>query len=371
MFNRIFQRFLNYLVVSIVTMGLVASTSIAASASGTFQKTGSMNVARISHTATLLSNGEVLVAGGGTSSLGYLASAELYDSSSSSWTLTGTMTTARQGHQAVLLRSGEVLVAGGVNASGTLASAELYDPSKRVWTPTGSMKTARSNFSLTLLSDGEVLAVQGTSAELYDPSRGTWTKTSDPTSSVGGANAGLLLDGRVLAIGESINTPSELYDPSTGKWSATGGTGTTMLNPITPRLPSGEIFVTGSFASGSASFSTAALYDPSSGQFTQENPPCSCRAFNGALLQTGQVLVVGGFITVRARPYNKTETINSAELWDPSTQAWTSTGNLNTSRGAESITILMNGQALVAGGDTFDIQSGRLVVTATAELYLP
>lgn len=371
MFSRSFQRFLNYLLVSVVTMGIVASTAMAAFASGTFQKTGSMNVARISHTATLLSNGEVLVAGGGTSNFGYLASAELYNPSSGSWTLTGTMTTARQGHQAVLLRSGEVLVAGGVNASGTLASAELYDPSKGVWTPTGSMKTARSGFSLTLLSDGEVLAVQGTSAELYDPSRGAWTNTGDPTSTVGGPNAGLLLDGRVLAIGESINTPSELYDPFTGKWSATGGTGTTMLNPITPRLPSGDIFVTGSFASGSASFSTAALYDPSSGQFTQENPPCSCRAFNGALLQTGQVLVAGGFITVRARPYNKTETINSAELWNPSTQAWTSTGNLNTSRGAESITILTNGQALVAGGDTFDTHSGQLVVTATAELYTP
>jgi hypothetical protein len=281
------------------------------------------------------------------------------------------MTTARQGHQAVLLPSGEVLVAGGVNASGTLASAELYDPSSGVWTTTGSMHTARSNFSLTLLPDGEVLAVQGTSAELYKPSTGRWAKTGGPTSIVGGSNAALLLDGRVLAIGESLNTPSELYDPSTGKWSATGFTGNTMLNPITPRLQSGEVFVLGSFQSGNASFSTAALYDPSSGQFIQENPPCSCRGFNAALLQTGQVLVAGGFITVIANPYPKTETTNSAKLWDPLTQAWTSTGNLNTSRGAESMTILTNGQALVAGGSTFDTQSGQLVVTATAELYTP
>ena len=153
--------------------GFVAITAMPALATGTFQKTGSMNVARISHTATLLLNGDVLVAGGDNSSLGdgYLASAEFYNPSTGSWTLTGTMTTARQRHQAVLLPSGEVLVAGGENASGTLASAELYNPSTGTWTPTGSMNTARSGFSLTLLANGQVLAVQGTSAELYNPGR--------------------------------------------------------------------------------------------------------------------------------------------------------------------------------------------------------
>ena len=181
----------------------------------------------------------------------------------------------------------------------------------------------------------------------------------------------LLLDGRVLAIEQSNSTPSELYDPSTGTWSATGNTGAFMPNPITLRLSSGEVFVTGSFASGAASYSTAALYDPSTGQFTPENGPCSCRGFNGALLQTGEVLVAGGFITVRASPYNKTESINSAELWDPSTQTWTSTGNLNTSRGAESLTVLSNGQALVAGGETIDKHTGQAEVIAGAELYKP
>jgi len=354
--------------------GLVNITVMPAWGSGTFQRTGSMNVARISHTATLLSNGEVLVAGGDSSSLGgnYLSSAELYNPSTGRWTLTGSMATPRQSHQAVLLQNGQVLVAGGGNASGTLASAELYDPSTGIWTPTGSMITARAGFSLTLLTDGEVLAVQGTSAELYNPATGTWSPTGSPTSSVGGPNAALLLDGQVLAIGESINTPSELYDPSTGTWSATGSTGTTMLNPITPRLQSGEVFATSGFATGgTASYSTAALYDPSTGQFTQENGPCSCRGFNGALLQTGKVLVAGGFITVHALPYNKTESINSAELWDPSTQAWTSTGNLNTSRGVGSMTVLANGQALLTGGETVDKHTGQAEVLADTELYKP
>ena len=353
--------------------GLVATSVAPAFSSGTFAKTGSMNVARISHTATLLANGEVLVAGGDNSSFqgSPLASAEIFNASTGAWTLTGSMTTARENHQAVLLQSGEVLVAGGSNLSGTLASAELFNPTTGTWTATGSMHTARSFFSLTLLPDGEVLAVQGTSAELFNPATGTWTVTGSPTSAVGGQNAALLLDGQVLAIGESINTPSELYNPSTGMWSATGSTGTTIINPITPLLPSGEVFVTGSFRSGKRAFSTAALYDPSTGQFTLETGPCSCTGFNGAVLQTGEVLAAGGTIVVPHSPYPLSETIKSAELWDPSTQAWTSTGNLNGSRSGESMTVLQNGEALVAGGSQATKPSSNFVILASAELFKP
>jgi len=351
--------------------GLVAMTAMPALASGTFQKTGSTNVARITHTATLLSNGEVLVAGGDNSSLGgnCPSSAELFNPSTGAWTLTGCMTTARGNHQAVLLPSGEVLVAGGGSASDPLASAELYNPSTGTWTPTGSMNTARSGFSLTLLANGEVLAVQGTSAELYNPATGTWTVTGSPTSPVGGKNAALLLNGQVLAIGESFNTLSQLYDPSTGTWSATGSAGITTLNVITPRLSSGEVLVTSGFISGNRAESAAALYDPSTGQFTYLNGPCRCAAFNGALLKTGEVLVAGGTIVVPGNPYPSYQTIKSAELWDPSTQAWTTTGNLNGSRSGQSMTVLQNGEVLVAGGSQSTKNSG--VILATAELYKP
>jgi hypothetical protein len=330
-----------------------------------------MNVARESHTATLLSNGQVLVAGGENSATSFLSSAELYNSATGTWMLTGSMNVPRVSHQAVLLQNGQVLVAGGVNANGTLASAELYNPSTATWTATGSMITARFGFSLTLLSDGEVLAAQGTSAELYNPATGTWSATGSLTSSIGGPNTALLQNGEVLAIGESINTPSELYNPSTGTWSATGSTGTTSINPIAALLPNGEVFVTSGFASGRVSYSTAALYDPSTGQFTLESGPCSCRAFNGALLQTGKVLAAGGAITVPGNPYPSTQTINSAELWDLSTQAWTSTGNLHDSRSGESITVLQNGQALVAGGSQHTKNQSGFVILASAELYTP
>ena len=151
-----------------------------------------MDGARDAHTATLLSDGTVLVAGGGgpvipgghTSSFDLLASAELFDPSTGSWTATGSMNEARYVHTATLLRNGTVLVIGA-----TTGSAELYDPSTRTWTVTGSMTEARDIAGATLLPDGTVLVAGGysssgplglgmlASAELYDPSSGTWTAT--------------------------------------------------------------------------------------------------------------------------------------------------------------------------------------------------
>ncbi len=353
-------------------VGLVATaaTPASASGSGTFQKTGSMNVARVHHSATLLANGEVLVAGGTNSVSGGspLASAELYNPATGAWTLTGNMTVPREGPQAVLLQNGQVLVAGGSNDS----SAELYNPSTGAWTATGSMINAGVG-SLTLLPNGQVLAVLGTSAELYDPATGTWSATGSPTSSVEG-NAPLLQDGEVLALGSSANTPSELYNPSTGAWNATGSAPDSFLTPVTPLLLNGEVFATGSFATGgTVSDSFADLYDPSTGQFTSEVGPCNnCRAFSASGLQTGKVLAAGGAITMAGNPYPTTQTINSAELWDLSTQAWTSTGNLHDSRIYASMTVLQNGQVLVAGGEQSTKQSNfQFVMLSSAELYTP
>jgi hypothetical protein len=79
-----------------------------------FVITGSLAMARVEHTETLLPNGKVLVAGGGNGNGGgAVASAELYDPTSGTWTATGSLATARSGHTATLLPNGKVLVAGG------------------------------------------------------------------------------------------------------------------------------------------------------------------------------------------------------------------------------------------------------------------
>lgn len=188
-----------------LTIGLLAIAATPAFAgSGTFSKTGSMSAARVGHTATLLANGEVLVAGGTNNTTGYLSSAELYNPSTGKWTLTGSMTAARVGHEAVLLQNGDVLVAGGYNGSGgitapPLASAEVFNAATGIWRTTGSMTAGREDFILTLLPNGEVLAAGGddngtvlTSAELYNPATGTWAATASMAAGSSGATAVLL-----------------------------------------------------------------------------------------------------------------------------------------------------------------------------------
>jgi hypothetical protein len=107
---------------------------------GTFTPTGSMKYPRIYQTAALLSDGRILVAGGGADYTNgiFLASAELYDPKTGTFTVTGSMTNARTFHTANLLADGRVLVTGGYGALAPLASAELYDPTTGTFSPAGS-----------------------------------------------------------------------------------------------------------------------------------------------------------------------------------------------------------------------------------------
>jgi len=363
------------LLVGLFAIGLLASTVTPASAgSGGFNSTGSMNVARINHTATLLANGEVLVTGGNNNTDGYLGSSELYHPSTGKWTLTGSMTAPREGHDAVLLPNGEVLVAGGINATlgtcGTLASAELYNPSTGTWTATGSMTTGRYDFVLMVLANGEVLAAGGTncggggltSAELYNPATGKWTATGSMTIGNETSWAALLQNGEVFVLNDN------LYNPSTGTWTATSRDPIFAHAPVV-LLPNGDVYAAGTIQGDS-------IYNPSTAQWTNfAPPPCttihqSCESA-GALLATGKVLVAGGATYVNAKPYPIEETNGLAVLFDPSTLTWTATGSMNKSRLGETMTVLLNGQALVAGGDTFDKSKGHLVQIASAELYTP
>src|SRR5450432_1708322 len=125
-----------------------------------FEETGSLATARVSHTATALPNGKVLVAGGAGINFGTLASAELYDPASGTWTTTGSLASARAGQTATLLPNGKVLVAAGFGGP-SLASAELYDPASGTWTATGGLAIARYNHTATLLPNGKVLVAGG------------------------------------------------------------------------------------------------------------------------------------------------------------------------------------------------------------------
>ncbi|CAF1651245.1 unnamed protein product [Adineta ricciae] len=182
-----------------------------------WKNTGTMSVARYRHTASILSNGKVLVTGGynGVS----LNSAELYDLSTGNWTTTGTMSVARHAHTASILSNGKVLVTGGWTGTVSLNSAELYDPSSGNWTTTGNMSVARYYHTVSILSNGKVLVTGGqtgsvslNSAELYDPSTGNWTTTGTMSVARYWHTALILSNKTVLVTGGccSINT-AELY----------------------------------------------------------------------------------------------------------------------------------------------------------------
>jgi hypothetical protein len=155
---------------------------------GTFTATGPMTAAGAWQTATLLSDGRVLLVGGSGASA---ASAELYNPKTGTFSATGSMmTTARIFQTAALLSDGRVLIAGGAkDMDTTVASADLYDPKTGMFTATGSMATARGSHTATLLSDGRVLVAGGSvaaggvsgmflaSAELYNPKTGTFGPT--------------------------------------------------------------------------------------------------------------------------------------------------------------------------------------------------
>lgn len=231
---------------------------------GKWSATGSTATARGGHSATLLPDGKVLVVGGyngpGGDFYATSSAAELYDPGSGKWSPTGSLATARGGHTATLLPDGKVLVAGGDASLGSgggpmLASAELYDPGSGRWTATGSMAEARGAFAATRLPDGRVLVVGGryaavaidglASAELYDPISGQWTATGSMAQArQNGQTATLLLDGTVLVVGGDDTRSAELYDPSGRRWTATAS----MLAASGGRatlLPDGRVLVVG------------------------------------------------------------------------------------------------------------------------------
>ena len=165
------------LAVAVAALALSQPTKAA-----TWTYTGSLKTATLFHTATLLPNGKVLVAGGQAIS-GITNRAELFDTLVGTWTNTGAMTAKRYVHTATLLLNGKVLVAGGFaagNGGSPLSSAELFDPAIGTWTPTGSMTNARGYHVAILLANGKVLVAGGAaspSAEIYDPVGGTWKPT--------------------------------------------------------------------------------------------------------------------------------------------------------------------------------------------------
>ena len=217
----------------LVTGGISGSYSVLNTAelydpaTGLWAVADALDTRRFWHTATLLQDGKVLVAGGcldGDCDIP-LASAQLYDPNTGAWTVTGRANALRERHTATLLPDGRVLVAGGGRQFQNLHTSELYDPAKGSWSFTNNL-SYRTNHTATLLPNGRVLVAGGVgfppsadpalhSAFVYDPATGVWGATASLNTARSGHAATLLTNGNVLVVGGGSDGSAELYDSET------------------------------------------------------------------------------------------------------------------------------------------------------------
>jgi hypothetical protein len=364
-----------------------------------WQDAGPLHVARQGHTATLLADGRVLVAGGvgdaGTS-------AEIYDPVKGSWTLAATLHLTRAGHTATLLLDGRVLILGGhqtyiapVWLPGAMAptqarvlnddTGEMYDPAADTWTSIPGPLTPRGYFSATLLADGRVLILGGIddsdnslgSAELYDPTTGQWAQTGSlPRGAIHasvqsgtrwGHTATLLGDGRVLMAGGfdddwTMNGVPEayLYDPATGLWMQAGRLTDPRAWHTANLLPDGRVIVAGGewhYCPDNGDWcrehtlGTTEVYDPATRAWSPGPPLGVARSSHtSTLLADGSLFAVGGSLDVRPIPDFKVVTLAGTELYAASASAWTAAPSLPRPRAAHTATRLSDGSVLVVGG---------------------
>jgi Putative Ig domain len=348
----------------------------------------SMTAPRSGHTATLLSTGKVLIAGG----VGGAAdtSAELYNPATGAFTATGSMTEARIGHTATLLNNSarSVLIVGSVDMT-----AELYNPATGTFTATGLMHHARTSPTATLLSNtgpnaGKVLIVGGNTAsgdlvaELYDPGTGAFTDTGSTTIARSGHTATLLttspLAGQVLIAGGSNSSSAELYNPATGVFTTTGDMTVARTGHTATALgthdgaQNGDVLIVGTDGS-------ADLYDPSKGTFARIGSLLPSMqpsyAHTASLRNDGTVLAAGGFGTRHCGRGIAHFSRTAAALFAPESDGFTATESLSASRYTHTATVLADGTVLIAGGtERSVIPQGRgcfvsTVVLSSAELF--
>ena len=319
-------------VMYIVALAL-AATTFSFAASGAWSPTGTMQSARDGHTATILANGKILVAGGTNDGLA-LTSAELYNPTARTWAFTGSMHVGRTLARAVQLSNGSVLVMGGCVddcLSATTSSAELYNPTAGTFTATGSMVQARAEFGVTLLANGQVLVAGGCTG--YNQNGCGATTTS-----------------------------AEIYDPATRTWTLGNRMVQARSDYASIMLSSGKILFTGGENINGVSINNAELYNPSTGRFTATGNMTATRVEHTAvLLSNGNVLVSGG----NNQTLGGVTPLASAELYNAATGTWSATGSMSNARAGHTSTVLHNGNVVNAGG------SDAVTELDSAELYTP
>ena len=296
----------------------------------------SSQFSRVDHSATLLPDGSVLLAGGVESS-----QLERYLPATGSFAPAGDLGTRRWAHQASVLPGGAVLLTGGLGISGNVSAVQstalIYDlgTGTRI---TGTMTATRMLHATAELADGRVL-----------------------------------LTGGLPVVGSDIyaTATSELFNPATGGFTASGAMGTPRTGHTATRLPDGKILIAGGrnstclYSCPERIWASAELYDPATGTFTPTGRMAQARyGHTATALPDGRVLIAGG--TTPDLP--DTDMSSSLELYDPATGTFASAGTMLRPRSHHTATLLTDGRILLAHGRT---QGENSMASATLEVFDP
>ncbi len=322
---------------------------------GEWTYTGSLNSARFNHAVATFfqykaDNERVLVTGGYNA--GYLNSCELYDVVTNTWRVTTPMSVERNWHTATLIKdTWKVLVAGGYNSSGYLSSCEIFNRADRTWSSTGSMNVAREHHTATTYIDsgkgvGKVLVTGGKnlgevliSCEVWDGT--SWSAAWSMSTPRESHTATTLPNGNVFVAGGK-NTSGwlsscEIYDPAVNYWMISTATIHKGYHTAT-LLKDGNVLITRKSGACQLYDYVADAMNPTG----STNYGYRGESYTATLLQNGKVLIAGGADT--------SGICSSCELYDPTTQVWTTIESMNTVKAHHTATVLPSGKILVAGG---------------------
>ena len=319
------------------------------------QPVGNLQVARSMHTATMLSNGLLLVVGGKNGNTVH-SSAELYNPQTGESVMVGSMSTPRYAHAAILLKNGSVLISGGHNGTAKLDSAEIYHPELKKFVPTGNMNLPRLQHTASLLENGKVLIGGGMSgnesapvgAELYDPNTGQFESFSVFDKSFRNHTANVLTDGNVLMTAGNgktgVTSVSYLYNAQTN---TIGLTNASLYYPVTEHastmLPGGHLLVTGGHDNN---VSRSEYYLYSGGSFiTVGTMPQKRARHSSTLLTDGRLLLCGGIAL------NEVGALQSCHTYSRSANSFDLAEPLLTSRYYHTATLIPGGRVVFIGGE--------------------